>query len=74
MHCLRQHNPSLIEKVDTLYSGNADADLVNEMRDAVGMEIMAKGFLKGDPKSHYYGKVLDDLISRIAELYLWPLE
>jgi hypothetical protein len=74
IHCLKDHKPRLVDQISALQSGVLDPDTVNEMRDAVGKELAAKGFLKGDRSSRDYGIELDGLISRIADLYLWPRE
>jgi hypothetical protein len=71
IYCLKVYKPKLVDQISAMESGNMDSDTVDEMRDAVGLEIMAKGFLKGDSKSHDYGMELEALIDRIADLYLW---
>ena len=69
--CLRKYKPDLLEKVDQLNSGLINAVIINEMRNAVGDELIAEGF-KPNLEPNEYGLRLEDLIDRLADLYLWP--
>ena len=71
LDCLTKHRPQLVKKLDQLDSGLLDSETINEMRDAVGIELMDKGF-EPDNEPNKYGWQLEDLIDRLANLYLWP--
>jgi hypothetical protein len=71
LHCLDLHAPELIKTLPLLERGSVAADIVNEMRDAVGSEFTLKG-LKPDDEPNNYGLKLEDLIDRLANLYIWP--
>ena len=71
LHCLAEYKPELIEKVVLLDSGLIDAGTVKEMREAVGTELQLKGF-KINWEPNEYGLKLENLIDRLADLYLKP--
>ena len=71
LHCLTKHKPELVEKLDQLDSGLLDPDMINQIRVAVGLELMDKGF-KPDWEPNEYGFMLEDLIAELGNLYLWP--
>jgi hypothetical protein len=71
MLCLKKHAPDLIVKFNQLDSGLLCSDDINEMREAVGSELANKGF-KPDWEPNEYGLRLEDLISQLANLYMWP--
>ena len=71
LHCLTKHNPKLVEKLGELNLGLLDPETINEMRDAVGIELVGKGF-KPDDEPNQYGLELENLIDRLGNLYLWP--
>jgi hypothetical protein len=67
IYCLGHHKPELlsyVNKIETL-----KPEIINEMREAVGSEIMVKGFREVDQQSYEYGKKLENLIDRLADLY-----
>jgi len=68
---LERKAPKLLEKVDLLDKGLIDVDTVNDMRGAVGSELAGWGFDK-DGDINEYGMRLEDLIDRLADLYIWP--
>ncbi len=70
---LKKHAPNLIEILPKLEAGMVDKDKANEMRDAVGDELMDAGF-GPDWDPNKYGDKLEDLIDRLADLYIWPYE
>ena len=70
-YCLRKHKPELIEKIEQLDSGLIDSETINKMREAVGDELAGHGF-RPDWEPNEYGLKLEDLIDRLADLYLWP--
>ena len=72
LKCIKIYAPNLISKYNQLDTGLVSPDDVNSMREAVGAEIAEKGFLKNNKKSYDYGLELEELIDRIADLYLWP--
>ena len=71
LYCLAEYKPELIEKVDLLDSGFVDAGTVREMRDALGTELQLKGF-KINWEPNEYGLKLENLIDRLADLYIKP--
>ena len=71
LHCLAEYKPELIEKAGLLESEFVDAETVKEMRDAVGTELQLKGF-KINWQPNEYGLKLENLIDRLADLYLKP--
>jgi hypothetical protein len=73
LYCLNKHEPKLLSKIDSLFSGTAGAGTVNEMRDAIGLELMEGGFDSNnfDKEVNEYGVRLENLIDRLADLY-WP--
>ena len=73
LDCLREYAPYLLNKVDPLYKGLVDSDTVNEMRNAIGDELINKGFMPNDEPNRY-GLELESLIDRLADLYIWPEE
>jgi len=54
LYCLDNHAPELIKTLPLLESGKVDKEIVNEMREAVGSELQAKGF-KPDYEPNDYG-------------------
>ena len=72
LKCIKNYAPSLISKYNQLETGLLSPDDVNGMREAVGAEIAEKGFLKNNKQSYEYGLELEELIDRLADLYLWP--
>lgn len=73
LHCLKKHAPSLVSEFDLLDRGLVDAEKVNKMREAIGDELVAEG-LNADDEPNEVGLKLEDLIGRLADLYLWPKE
>ena len=71
VHCLKKYAPNMIAKIGELDSRVLSPDDINEMRSAVGGELADKGF-RSDSEPNEYGFQLEDLISRLANLYLWP--
>jgi hypothetical protein len=72
LKCIKAHRPTLIDAFERLDSGLVTKEEINEMRNyAVGSELADKGF-KPDSEPNEYGLKLDDLIDRLADLYLWP--
>ncbi len=69
LYCLAEYKPDLIEEMDLLDSGLIDAGTVKEMREAVGTELQLKGF-KINWEPNEYGLKLENLIDRLADLYL----
>ncbi len=69
VHCLKEHAPDLISEIDHL--DQLDIDTIERMREAIGDELIAKGFNGFDEKTEYGSKV-DDLMERFAALYYWP--
>lgn len=69
LHCLREHAPYLRNNVDRLYRGLVGSNTVNEMRGAIGDELAAKGF-KPNSEPNKYGLELENLIDRLANLYI----
>jgi hypothetical protein len=70
-YCVKEHVPKLLEDIDRLDQLNIDR--INEMRNAVGDEFVSKG-LEQDDEPNRYGLKLEDLIDRLADLYIWPNE
>jgi hypothetical protein len=70
---VKKHRPSLVLKVDLLDSGTLDYDTISDMREAVGDELASDG-IDIDSQINDYGFKLENLIDRIADLYLWPME
>ena len=68
---LTKNAPELIARVSELDLSSPDKDLVNDLRGAVGGEISAEMF-EGDKKAEEYGWELENLIDRLADLYIWP--
>ena len=71
LQALSRHSPRLVEKLGQLDSGLLDPDTINEMRDAVGSELVNEGLNTHD-EPNKYGLHLENLINRLASLYLWP--
>jgi len=69
-HCLKTHAPELLEKIDELFSDNVNSDIVNAMRDTIGSGLADKVFNQYWSPTPY-GLRLEDLIDRLADLYLW---
>ncbi len=70
-HCIQEKKPLLLP-----WLGNLDTlsiDEINELQDAITLELMAKGFNK-DSSHNKYGLELEDLIDRLAEIFIWPKE
>jgi hypothetical protein len=72
-HCLKEHAPELLDRVELLDSELIDIDTVNKMRNSIGDELAGKGFNK-DWSPTEYGLKLEDLIDRLANLYIWTRE
>lgn len=68
---LQKHMPELVEKLDLLDSGPVDARIIDEMRSAVGSELVNKGFDR-NLEPNEYGWKLENLIDALADIYLWP--
>lgn len=69
LHALKEHAPDLINEIDRL--DQLDVDKISAMREAIGDELLAKGF-NGFDKKNEHGSKLDDLMEKFAALYLWP--
>jgi len=70
-HCITAHAPGLINDIDHL--DELSIEKVNEIRNVVGSELVSKGF-KEDDEPNSYGLELEDLIDRLADIYIWPRE
>jgi hypothetical protein len=70
---LKKHHPDLVSKVDQMDSGMLDFDTINNMREAVGDELVSEGIDQNSQISAY-GFKLENLIDRLATIYLWPIE
>ena len=71
LSCIMLHEPKLINAFERLDSGLVTNEEINKMRnDAVGSELAGKGF-KPDSEPNEYGLRLENLIDRLADLYLW---
>jgi hypothetical protein len=71
LHCLQEHNPELLKEVIQLEQGLLGKTDVRQMIEAIGDELMAKGF-QSDDEPNKYGLELEDLIGKLGNLYLWP--
>ena len=71
--CLTKHRSELIKELDKLYLGELGTETINEMRSAITDEFVQNG-LRQDGEPTKYGLKLDDLIGRLADLYIWPNE
>jgi hypothetical protein len=69
VHCLKSHAPNLLSQIEHL--DEAGVDGINEMRSAITDEFVQKGLETNDEPSKY-GLELEDLIGRLADLYIWP--
>lgn len=70
---IKKHRPELISKISQLDSGTLDYNTISDMRNAVGYELASDG-IDSDSQINDYGFKLENLIDRIADLYLWPME
>jgi hypothetical protein len=68
-YCLKEHAPDLLADINRL--DRVGPDRVNEIRNAVGDELTNKGF-EQDWEPNRYGLQLEDLIDKLADLYIWP--
>jgi len=73
LECLSKHGPDLIKEMDKLDTGELESEIVNEMRSAITDEFVQNG-LKKDDEPNEYGLELEDLIDKLADLYIWPKE
>jgi hypothetical protein len=71
LECLTKHRPELLEEMDKLNSAGLKNDVVNEMRLVITEEFIENG-LRQDDEPNEYGLRLEDLSSRLADLYIWP--
>jgi hypothetical protein len=71
LHCLKEHASDLINDFYLLDQGLVEAEKINGMREAVADELVSKGLLANDEPNEY-GFRLEELIGRLANLYLWP--
>jgi hypothetical protein len=51
--CLMKHSPRLVKELDKLVIGNIDKGTVNEMRSAVGDELVQEGLNQDDEPNEY---------------------
>jgi hypothetical protein len=70
---IKKHRPELILKVDQLDSGTLDYETIDDMSNALVIELASDG-IDADSQINDYGFKLENLIDRIADLYLWPME
>jgi hypothetical protein len=69
--CLKSHAPELLKQIDRLFLKQLDHKTVNEMRSAVGEEFSSKGYERNSGANEY-GWKLENLIDKLADLYIWP--
>jgi hypothetical protein len=72
-HCLKEHAPDLLKKLDLLDSRTLDSTVINDLRSAVMDEFVERGLQPND-EPNAYGLRLEDLNEKIADLYLWFAE
>jgi hypothetical protein len=68
INSLQKHKPSLLGEVELLDSGLLSNETIDDMRDAIGSELMDKGF-REDDEPNEYGNKLENLIDTLANLY-----
>ncbi|PPD57650.1 hypothetical protein [Dehalogenimonas etheniformans] len=73
LHCVVKHDPELIDKIKPESLNGGDSALINRIRDDIGQEIMEEG-LTIESELNEYGLELENLIDRLANLYLWPAD
>lgn len=68
-NCLKKQRPDLLWILNDKQLINIDNKLGNELRDAVGDELLTNGF-DGDTPNQY-GLMLEDLIDEIGRLFIY---
>lgn len=69
LQCLKNHRPDLIYVVESKDEILVDEELGNELRDAVGDELIINGFDK-EYNPNRYGLSLESLIDEIGRLFM----
>jgi hypothetical protein len=66
--CLEKHRDDLLDKASLVETGMIADSVINEMREAVGNELLNSGFnIDGSPNE--YGLKLEDLISTLSHYW-----
>lgn len=67
--CLRKQRPNLLWVLECKELINIDHNLGNQLRDAVGDELLIYGFNVDEPNQ--YGVLLESLIDEIGRLFIY---
>ena len=67
--CLRKQRPNLLWVLECKELINIDHNLGNQLRDAVGDELLIYGFNGDEPNQ--YGILLESLIDEIGRLFIY---
>jgi len=69
IRCLKKYEPDYISKIQLL--DHLSINEINKIRILITKEFSEKGLMENDEPNEY-GMELEELIDKLARLYIWP--